>query len=168
MLRPLHQRGIGDQHFVPVSADDFPHTGRVFPHFHHYARRIQCLKEFCNVLLRRPQLSFRQRFSLQTQNTVMAPLVAQIHSHCQGVEIRPTRHHRPESLEKHDDTDSSEVDGIPAPPSYLKSLCGDSVPVTRLILGREELDCDDDCWNGVDKRSEHPHKSPGNHLIFQR
>jgi len=39
-------------------------------------RRIQCLKELCHVRLRRPQLSFRQRFSLQTQNRVMAPLVA--------------------------------------------------------------------------------------------
>jgi hypothetical protein len=64
-----------------------PHPSRVCPDFHHSARRIQCLKEFCNVLRRRPQLSFRQRFSLQTQDAIMAPSVSQIYSHRQTVEI---------------------------------------------------------------------------------
>jgi len=39
-----------------------------------HSSRIQCLKEFGNVLLRRTQLSLRQRFPLQTQNAVVAPL----------------------------------------------------------------------------------------------
>jgi len=86
-LRALHQPGIGYQHFVPVTADDLPHPGGVCPHFHHYARRIQPLKEFGNVLLPRTHLSFRQRFSLQSQNAVMAPLVSQIHAHRKTVEI---------------------------------------------------------------------------------
>ncbi len=51
------------------------------------ARPIQPLEKGCQILLRPPQLSFRQRFSLQTQNAVMAPLVAQICAHRQTVEI---------------------------------------------------------------------------------
>jgi hypothetical protein len=35
----------------------------------------------------RPQLSFRQRFSRQSQYEVMAPLVAQIYAHRQTIEI---------------------------------------------------------------------------------
>jgi hypothetical protein len=86
-LRSVHQPRVGHQHFVPATADDFLHPCRVGPHFHHHARRIQPLEEGCQILLRRPQLSFRERFSLQSQNAVMAPLVPQIHSHRQTVEI---------------------------------------------------------------------------------
>jgi hypothetical protein len=57
------------------------------PHFHHHTRRILPLEEGCKILLRRPRLPFRQRFSLQTQNAVMAPLVAKIHAHRQTVQI---------------------------------------------------------------------------------
>src|ERR1035437_9554940 len=62
-------------------------TQGVCPHLENHSRRIQCLKEFGNVLLRRTQLSLRQRFTLQTQNAVVAPLVPQIHTHCQTIEI---------------------------------------------------------------------------------
>jgi hypothetical protein len=48
---------------------------------------FQCLEEFGKVLLRRTQLSLRQRFPLQTQNAVVAPLVPQIHTHRQTIEI---------------------------------------------------------------------------------
>ncbi len=44
-------------------------------------------KNFGDVLLRRTQLSLCQRFPLQTQNAVVAPLVAQIYAHRQRVEI---------------------------------------------------------------------------------
>src|ERR1035437_10955630 len=80
----LSKKNPGD---VPATADDFLHPSRVCPHFQNHTCRIQCLEEFGNVRLRCPQLSFRQRFPLQTQNAVMAPLVAQIHAHRQPVEI---------------------------------------------------------------------------------
>src|SRR5580693_2248574 len=38
-------------------------------------RRIQPLEEGGKILLRRPKLPLRQRFPLQTQNAVVAPLV---------------------------------------------------------------------------------------------
>src|ERR1700734_855168 len=84
--RTSRPRG-GHQHFVPATADDVLHPGRVCPHLENYSRRIQCLKEFGNVLLRRTQLSLRQRFPLQTQNAVVAPSVSQIHTHRQTIEI---------------------------------------------------------------------------------
>jgi len=43
-----------------------------------------------NIFLRRPQLSFGQRFSLQAQNAVLTPAVSQIHSHRQTIPIGPT------------------------------------------------------------------------------
>jgi len=77
---------------VPVTADYFLHPSRVCPHFHNHTRRIQPLKEGCKVLLRRAQLSLRQCFPLQTQNAVVAPLVAHIHAHRQTLEMgaKPT------------------------------------------------------------------------------
>jgi transposase len=63
---------------VSATADDFLHPWRVCPHLENHSSRIQCLKEFGNVLLRHTQLSLRQRFPLQTQNAVVAPLVPQI------------------------------------------------------------------------------------------
>src|ERR1039458_8820695 len=84
---PPRRSVVGHQHFVPATADDFLHPGRVCPHLENHSRRIQCLKEFGNVLLRRTQLSLRQRFTLQTQNAVVAPLVPQIHTHRQTIEI---------------------------------------------------------------------------------
>jgi hypothetical protein len=57
------------------------------PHFHHYTRRTQPLEKCSQILRRRPQLPFRQRFPLQTQNAVVAPLVTQIYAHCQTVEV---------------------------------------------------------------------------------
>jgi hypothetical protein len=85
--RPLHQPRVGRQHFVPATADDVLHPGRVCPQLENYSSRIQCLKEFGNLLLRRTQLSLRQRFPLQIQNAVVARLVSQIHTHLQTIEI---------------------------------------------------------------------------------
>jgi hypothetical protein len=57
------------------------------PHFDDHSRRRYRLEELCHIYLRRLQMSFAQRLSLQTQYAVGAPLVAQIHSHRQTVEI---------------------------------------------------------------------------------
>ncbi len=57
----------------------------------HYPRHCQCLKELPYIFLRCPQLSFGQRFSLQTKNAVLTPAVPQIHSHRQTIEIGPNR-----------------------------------------------------------------------------
>src|SRR5215469_2017335 len=37
-LRRLHQSRVGDQHLVPATYHDFPHPGRVCPHFENHAR----------------------------------------------------------------------------------------------------------------------------------
>src|ERR1035438_7563370 len=81
---PSINRGLAT---LSSAADSSLPRGRVCPPLETPSRRIQCLKEFGNVLLRRTQLSLRQRFTLQTQNAVVAPLVPQIHTHRQTIEI---------------------------------------------------------------------------------
>ena len=79
----------------PANSSHYGRAGTQYYHaalylidrYEHHTRCIQPLEEGCQILLRRPQLSFRQRFSLQPQNAVMAPLVPQIHSYRQTVEI---------------------------------------------------------------------------------
>jgi hypothetical protein len=85
----VYPRKSNHQRFVSATAHDVPYPGRVCTHFDNETRPIQRLKRFRNVLRCRPQLSFRQRFSLQTKTAVMAPLVSPIHSYCQTVEIGP-------------------------------------------------------------------------------
>jgi hypothetical protein len=46
----------------------------VSSYFHHYPRHGQCLEELPYIFLRGPQLSFGQRFSLQTKNAVQLTL----------------------------------------------------------------------------------------------
>src|SRR6516225_1211799 len=86
-FRPLHQPRVRHQHLVSTTSDDFLHPGRMCPHFDHHPRRRYGLEKLCYVRLRRPQLSLAQRLSFQSQNAVVAPLVPQIQSHGQSVEI---------------------------------------------------------------------------------
>src|SRR5438270_11749502 len=86
-FRSLHQPRVRHQHIVSTAGDDFLHPGRMCPHFDHHPRRRYGLEKLCYVRLRRPQLSLAQCLSYQSQNAVVAPLVPQIHSHGQSVEI---------------------------------------------------------------------------------
>ena len=56
--------------------DHVLHPSRVRSYFDHYPRHGQCLKELPYIFLRGPQLSFGQRFSLQTKNAVLTPAVS--------------------------------------------------------------------------------------------
>src|SRR5262250_776020 len=88
-LRSLHQPRIRHHHFVSAMDDHFLHLGRVCPYLDDHPRATQGLEEFCKILLRGPHLPFAQRFSFQIQNAVLTPLVSQIHSYGQTVEIGP-------------------------------------------------------------------------------
>jgi hypothetical protein len=63
----------------------------VSSYFDDYPRRRHCLEERSDIFLHRPQLSFGQRFSLQTQNAVLTPAVPQIYSHRQTIAIGANR-----------------------------------------------------------------------------
>src|SRR6266849_2027047 len=86
-LRPFHQPRVGHQHLVSPLADHVLHPSRVRSYFDHYPRHCQCLEELPYIFLRCPQLSFGQRFSLQTKNAVLTPAFPQIHSHRQTISI---------------------------------------------------------------------------------
>src|SRR5712691_12716688 len=86
-LRPFHQPRVGHQHLVSPLGDHVLHPSRVSSYFDHYPRHCQCLEELPYIFLRCPQLSFGQRFSLQTKNAVLTPAVSQIHSHRQTISI---------------------------------------------------------------------------------
>src|SRR5712671_4212080 len=86
-LRPFHQPRVSHQHLVSPLADHVLHPSRVSSYFDHYPRHGQCLEELPYIFLRCPQLSFGQRFSLQTKNAVLTPAVSQIHSHRQTISI---------------------------------------------------------------------------------
>src|SRR5713226_3560990 len=86
-LRPFHPPRVGHQHLVSPLGDHVLHPSRVRSYFDHYPRHGQCLEELPYIFLRRPQLSFGQRFSLQTKNAVLTPAVPQIHSHRQTISI---------------------------------------------------------------------------------
>src|SRR5882724_3967879 len=86
-LRPFHQPRVGHQHLVSPLGDHVLHPSRVSSYFDHYPRHGQCLEQLPYIFLRCPQLSFGQRFSLQTKNAVLTPAVSQIHSHRQPISI---------------------------------------------------------------------------------
>src|SRR6266478_2455720 len=83
----LHQPRVGHQHLVSPLGDHVQHPSRVSSYFDHYPRHGQCLEQLPYIFLRCPQLSFGQRFSLQTKNAVLTPAVSQIHSHRQTISI---------------------------------------------------------------------------------
>src|ERR1035441_107982 len=86
-LRPFHLPRVGHQHFMAAPRHRIPCPGGVRSHFHHDSRGGHGLEELRKVLGRGPQFSLRQFLSVQTQNTEVAPLVAEIHTHCQPVSV---------------------------------------------------------------------------------
>src|ERR1039457_6486959 len=57
-------------------------------YFDNHSGLRQVLKEFPNLLPSRPKLPFAQRLSRETQNAVVAPLVPQIYTHRQTIQVR--------------------------------------------------------------------------------
>src|SRR5262249_13493390 len=84
-LRSFPQPRVGHRYLVSPLGDHLLHPSRVSSYFDHYPRHGQCLEEFPYIFLPCPQLSFPQRFSLQTKNAVLTPAVPQIHSHRQTI-----------------------------------------------------------------------------------
>ena len=81
-LRSFHLPRIRHQHFVPVDRATTSRThAECVPTSTTTRAAFQPLEKFRKSCLRRPQLSLRQLLSVQTQNAVVAPLVAQIHAY---------------------------------------------------------------------------------------
>jgi hypothetical protein len=70
--------------FGPISSRDELTTFRACACGRERSTRLE---ELPYIFLRCPQLSFGQRFSLQTKNAVLTPAVSQIHSHRQTISI---------------------------------------------------------------------------------